>query len=74
MDNIAVFVLTEGHFKPIFIPKDLLLGLIVSLREKGEEQVHLTGGTITVEGIFIPAKDSKTKLIAFPDKEGGYIQ
>lgn len=67
--NIQCFLVTEGKFKAAVIPQKLLMDLIKSLRTKGNETVHFADESINVEGVYIPAKSSKTRLVAFQDEE-----
>lgn len=69
MKNITVFLVTEGTFHAAVLPKNLLVNLVDELKSKGKTDVHFADKSILVEGIYIPAKNSKTKLIAFPDIE-----
>ena len=67
--NIECYLVTEGKFEAAVLPEKLLVELAKSLRNKGFETVHFADRSIEVEGVYIPAKGSKTKLIAFPDTE-----
>jgi len=67
--NISCFLVSEGKFQPAILPEDILLGLVKSLRTKGNEMVHFADKSIEVEGVYIPSKTSKTRFIAFSDIE-----
>ena len=68
--NIACFLVSDGKFESAVLSEFLLTELAKALREKGVETVHFADRSIDVEGVYIPAKGSKTKLMAFPDTEG----
>lgn len=67
--NIECFLVTEGKFEKAVIPEEFLLRLSKTLRTKGNETVHFAERSIIVEGIYIPAKGSKTRLMSFQDEE-----
>jgi hypothetical protein len=67
--NIKCFLVSDGKFEKAILPETLLGELVKSLKTKGIETVHFAERSIEVEGIYIPAKNSKTKLMAFQDKE-----
>jgi hypothetical protein len=67
--DIACFLVAEGEFKKAIIPEELATELIKSLRTKGTEIVHFQNSSVEVEGIYIPAKGSKTKMMLIPDEE-----
>ena len=69
MKNISVFLVTEGSFQVAVLPKSLLTSLVDSLKIEGKTDVHFADKSILVEGIYIPAKNSKTKMITFSDPE-----
>lgn len=73
MKDIALFLVTEGTFHKAVLPKRLLEDLVVTLKEKGKTDVHFSDKTILVEGIYIPAKDSQTKLMAISGSEDAAI-
>lgn len=65
--HIACCLITEGNFKVVNMPDKLLVELAKSLRNKGKEIVHLANESIEVEGIYIPAKGTKTAVMLIPD-------
>lgn len=67
--DIACYFVSKGEFKKALIPEQLLIELAKSLRTVGKEVVHLQSGTIEVEGVYIPAKGSTTKMMLIPDEE-----
>ncbi|SDI14580.1 hypothetical protein SAMN05192534_12315 [Alteribacillus persepolensis] len=67
--NVGCYLVTEGKFEQAAIPKDILLELIKNLREKGKETVHFSERSIEVEGVYVPAKGSKTKLMCLGSDE-----
>lgn len=67
--NISCYLVTEGRFEKVVIPQELLTELIKSLREKGKEMVHFAEHSIEVEGVYIPAKGSKAKLVCLGEVE-----
>lgn len=67
--NITCFLVREGKFESAILPEKLLLELTKNLRNSGTETVHFTDKSIEVEGVYIPAKGSKTRLMALPDIE-----
>ena len=67
--NIECFLVTEGKFEAAVFPEKLLVDLAKNLRSKGFETVHFADRSVEVEGVYIPAKGSKTKLMALPNIE-----
>jgi hypothetical protein len=67
--NIGCFLVSEGQFVKAVIPEELVIGLVTSLRTNGKEVVHLQSKSIEVEGVYIPAKGSTTKMMLIPDEE-----
>jgi hypothetical protein len=65
--NIKCFLVTDGNFEKAIMPDFLLVELAKTLRTKGKETVHFADKSIKVEGVYIPAKGSTTRLIAFQD-------
>lgn len=65
--NVECYLLTNGKFEIAVFPEKLLLELTKNLRSKGKETVHFSNRSIEVEGLFVPAKGIKTKLMALPD-------
>lgn len=65
--NIACTLVTNGNFKNVVIPEELLVELVKSLRNNGKEIVHLANESLEVEGLYISAKDSKTSIMVIPD-------
>lgn len=61
--NIGCYLVTDGKFEQAFIPQKMLTELLINLRTKGKEFVHFSERTIEVEGVYIPAKGSKTQLM-----------
>lgn len=66
---IGCYLVTEGRFEQAALPQNLLVELVKSLREKGKETVHFAERSIEVEGIYIPAKGSKTQLMCLGSDE-----
>ena len=66
--NIGCFLLIGGMFKEAIIPEELIIKLLISLRENGEEVVHFADKSLLVEGVYIPAKGSNTTLLALPEQ------
>lgn len=63
--NITCHLLSsEGSFIKATIPSKMLVELCESLKRKSSETVHLSSRSVEVEGIFLPAKDSKKTLMA----------
>ncbi|MCR6096889.1 hypothetical protein HXA31_20600 [Salipaludibacillus agaradhaerens] len=69
MKNVGCYLVTKGKFEQSVLPEKLLLQLVKHLREKGKETVHFSDYSIEVEGIYIPAKGSETKLMCLGDAE-----
>jgi len=68
--NVPCFLVeTNGEFRTAILPEKLLLNLFKSLRENGVETVHFANMVFEVEGIYVPAKGSKTRLVAIPDED-----
>ncbi|QIW88811.1 hypothetical protein P59_214 [Bacillus phage P59] len=67
--NIPCYLVSEGKFETALMPEQLLTDLAKSLRTKGTETVHLQSKSIEVEGLYIPAKGTKMKLLVLPDEE-----
>lgn len=67
--NIECFLVSNGVFEKAVMPEFLLVELAKTLRIKGKETVHFADKSIVVEGVYIPAKGSKTRLMAFQDEE-----
>jgi hypothetical protein len=67
--NIECFLVTNGKFEKAVMPKELLVELAENLRTKGNEMVFFAKKSIEVEGIYIPAKGSTTRLMAFQDED-----
>ena len=67
--NIGCFLVVEGRFEQAVLPQELLLELVKSLKDKGKETVHFSERSIEIEGIYIPAKGSKTKLFCLGENE-----
>ena len=67
--NIGCYLISDGERKEAFIAEKMLLELVKSLRNNGKEWVHFKDNSIEVEGIYIPAKGSKTGLIILPNEE-----
>lgn len=67
--DIGCYLVTEEKLEKALLPEELLLGLAKSLREKGKEEVHYANRSIVVEGIYIPAKGTKTSLMLLPNIE-----
>lgn len=65
--NIACYLVSDGSLKKALLPEKLLLELSKSLRTTGSEIVYFTDKSINVDGVYIPAKGSKTSLIVLPD-------
>ncbi|MZQ75244.1 MAG: hypothetical protein GT589_03695 [Peptoclostridium sp.] len=66
--NIGCYLLSEGKFEKAALSENLLTELAKSLRQSGKEMVHFASRSIEVEGIFIPAKNSTTALMAIPEE------
>lgn len=69
MKNIAVTVIVQGSFKNVVIPKDMLSELALKLREEGKYFIHTTKESYEIEGVVIPAKGSKYRLMVLPDSD-----
>jgi hypothetical protein len=67
--NVGCYLITDGKFEQAFISEQLLLELVKHLREKGKETVHFSEYSIKVDGVYIPAKGSKTKLLCLGTDE-----
>ena len=68
--NIGCYlVTTSGEFKNAVIPDKLLVELVRNLRTKGKEVVHFKNESFDIEGVYIPAKGSKTAIILLPSVE-----
>lgn len=67
--DIGCYLVTENKLEKALLPEELLLGLAKSLRDSGTEVVHYANRTIEVEGIYIPAKGTKTSLMLLPNIE-----
>jgi len=67
--NIGCYLLSEGKFKTAFIQEKLLMELCKNLREKGEQIVYFEDKKFLVEGIYVPAKGSRTSLIILSDEK-----
>ncbi len=65
--NVGCYLVVDGKFEQAVIPQKLLSELVKNLREKGKETVHFSERSIEVEGIYIPAKGSKLKLMCFKE-------
>ena len=61
--NVGCFLVTNGEFKQTVLPQKPLLELIKSLRKNGKEKVHFPDYSIEVEGVYIPARNSETRLL-----------
>ena len=69
----CVLLKTDGTFKKALLPEEMALDLIKIFREKGPEYVGFQDEEIHCEGIFIPAKNAKHGIMAFPDVVGDDI-
>jgi hypothetical protein len=67
--NISCYLVSDGKFEAVLLPEQLLTELAKSLRTKGREIVHLNSRSIEVEGLYIPAKGSQTKMLLIPDED-----
>ncbi|WHH58459.1 hypothetical protein [Petroclostridium sp. X23] len=65
--NIKCYLISNGEFKAVEIEEKLLLDLVKSLRYKGIETVHFSESSIDVEGVYIPAKESKATFMILPN-------
>lgn len=68
--NISCFLISNGGFKQVALPENLVLELAKSLRENGKELVHFSKGEpILVDGLFIPAKGCRYNLMLIPEDD-----
>lgn len=67
--DIGCYLVSGGQLEKGLLPEKLLVDLAKSLRENGKEVVHYTDKSIEVEGIYIPAKGTKTSIIVLPNIE-----
>ncbi len=67
MDIACYFLKTDGTFEKALVSKDMLLHLIVSLKDKNKETIHFEGKSIEAEGVFIPSRKTKHGIMALPN-------
>ena len=67
--NIDCFLISNGQHKQAYISEEMLIELTKTLRTNGKEWVHFKDNSIEVEGVYIPAKGSKTSLMLFLSEE-----
>lgn len=67
MMNVACYLVSEGKLEKALLPEELLLGLSKRFRTSGPQIVDFADRSIIAEGVYIPAKGSKTKLIVLPN-------
>jgi len=67
--DIACYLVTKGKLEKGLLPEKLLIELAKVLRTEGEEIVHYKDKSILVEGIYIPAKGTKTSIMLIPNIE-----
>lgn len=65
--GITCYLVSEGKFEKATIPNELLVKLSKSLRTKGKETVHFADRSIEVEGIYIPARGIKNRLLVLQE-------
>lgn len=69
MRVITCYLVTEGKFEKAVMPEQLLIELVKTLRDKGKETVHFSERSIEVEGVYIPAKGSKSLIMHLGNDE-----
>ncbi|MZQ74924.1 MAG: hypothetical protein GT589_02055 [Peptoclostridium sp.] len=61
--NIGCYLVSNSKFEKAALPENLLIDLAKSLRQSGKEIVHFANRSIEVEGIYIPAKNTKASIM-----------
>lgn len=62
-----MFLITGTEIKKAFIPEELLIELIKSLRTKGKQVIYFGECNAEVEGLYIPAKNTKNTIVVLSD-------
>lgn len=66
--DIGLVLTTDKGLKAVLLPEEMLLKLVKTLKDKGNEWVHLGNGqSYLVDGIYIPGKGNKSAIMILPD-------